>query len=207
MSYGIATGAWEDVREDWEAAIARAAHEGWRYLELTAVGNSRLELLAGIDPSTLAPFERISVHTPSRDLTPAELLAQVDALPFEPVLILHPDVWRDESLLAFGTRAVFENMDINKAYGRSVDDLREVFARFPEAGFCLDVAHVWTNDTSLTLGHDLLEVFGARLRQLHVSGTEPDGTHRETTPADLELYAPLLERCNGVPWILEGVLA
>lgn len=207
MSYGIATGAWEDVREDWDAAIARAAHEGWAFLELTAVGNSRLELLAGIDPATLAPFERVSLHTPSRGLTGDELHAQVDALPFKPDLILHPDVWRDESLLAFGARAVFENMDVNKEYGRSVDDLREVLTRSPDAGFCLDVAHVWTNDTSLALGHELLDAFGDRLRQLHVSGIEPDGTHRETTAADLALYGPLLTRCDGVPWILEGAPA
>lgn len=206
MSYGIATGAWEDVREDWGAAIARAAAEGWPYLELTAVGNSRLELLAAIDPGTLAPFTRVSVHAPSRDITVDELLGQVDALPFAPDLILHPDVWRDESLRAFGPRAVFENMDVNKEYGRSVDDMCETLARFPEAGFCLDVAHVWTNDTSLALGHELLDAFGLRLRQLHVSGIEPDGTHRETTAADLELYAPLLDRCGGVPWILEGAL-
>lgn len=207
MSYGIATGAYEDVREEWDAAIARAAREGWPYVELTAVGNSRLPLLAHIDPATLAPFARVSLHTPSRDTTVDELLAQVDALPFEPDLVLHPDVWRDEALRGFGTRALFENMDVNKEYGRSVDDLREVFARFPEAGFCLDVAHVWTNDPSLALGHQLLDAFGERLRQLHVSGIEPDGTHRDTTAADRELYAPLLARCDGVPWILEGVPA
>lgn len=206
MTYGIATGAWEDVREDWDASIARATREGWPYVELTALGDSRLALLARVNPATLAQFMRVSVHAPTGGGA-EELLAQVEALPFEPDLILHPDVWRDEKLRAFGTRAVFENMDVNKEYGCTVDDLREVFERFPEAGFCLDVAHVWTNDTSLALGHDLVDAFGERLRQLHVSGIEPDGTHRETTAADLELYAPLLERCAGVPWILEGALA
>ena len=97
-------------------------------------------------------------------------------------------------------------MDIGKSFGRSVDDLRAVFAAHPDAGFCLDVAHVWTNDPTLALGHDLLDAFDGRLRQLHVSGIEPDGTHRPTTEADLALYGPLLDRCAGVPWILEAVL-
>jgi hypothetical protein len=207
VKLGIATGAWEAEREDWDAAIARAARERWPYLELTAVGNSRLDALAGIDPETLGSFERVSLHTPSRGLTAEELMAQVAALPFEPDLILHPDVWRDESLRAFGTRAVFENMDVNKQFGVWPPELADVFERLPDAGFCLDVAHVWTNDTSLALGHELLDAFGDRLRQLHVSGIELDGTHRETTPADLELYAPLLERCGHVPWLLEGALS
>ena len=82
----------------------------------------------------------------------------------------------------------------------------QVFATFPEAGFCLDVAHVWTNDPTLQLGHELIDVLGGRLRQLHVSGIEPDGTHRPTTRADLDLHAPLLDRCRDVPWLLEAEL-
>jgi sugar phosphate isomerase/epimerase len=82
-----------------------------------------------------------------------------------------------------------------------------VFADHRDAGFCLDVAHAWTNDPSLRLGHDLLDALGDRLRQLHVSGIERDGTHRPTTQADLELYRPVLDRCEGVPWILESVFA
>ena len=95
-------------------------------------------------------------------------------------------------------------MDVTKRYGRDVVDLAEVFAAFPEAGFCLDVAHVWTNDPTLRLGHDLLDAFGERLRQLHVSGIEADGTHRPTTAADLDLYEPLLDRCRHVPVAARG---
>jgi sugar phosphate isomerase/epimerase len=98
-------------------------------------------------------------------------------------------------------------MDVNKPFGRWTAELADVFRRFPQAGFCLDVAHVWTNDRSLALGHELLDAFGGRLRQLHVSGIEPDGTHRDTTEADLDLYRPLLDRCEHVPWLLETVMA
>jgi sugar phosphate isomerase/epimerase len=101
---------------------------------------------------------------------------------------------------------VFENMDVAKRFGRSADDLRSVFDRHPDAGFCLDVAHAWTNDPTLQLGHDLVDAFGDRLRQLHVSGIEPDGRHRPTTRADLDRYRSVLDRCGEVPWILETVL-
>jgi hypothetical protein len=122
-------------------------------------------------------------------------------------LVLHPDIYRDELWVRdLGPRAVFENMDVAKPFGRSTADLALVFERFPEAGFCLDVAHVWTNDPTLALGHELLDAFGGRLRQLHVSGIEPDGTHRRTTAADLALYEPLLRRAEHVPWLLEAEL-
>jgi hypothetical protein len=70
-----------------------------------------------------------------------------------------------------------------KSFGQNAADLESVFDVYPEAGFCLDVAHVWTNDPTLRLAHDLLDSFGQRLRQLHV-WIEPDGTHRPTTRAE-----------------------
>jgi hypothetical protein len=209
-NYGIATGAYERERDDWSRALDRAADEGWRTVELTAVVEPLVGPLVELlrrDEDALARFERVSLHAPivARDL--AATAATLATLPLEGDVIFHPDVWRSEPALgAFGTRVVFENMDAGKSWGRSLDDLREVFDAHPHAGFCLDVAHVWTNDASLALGHDLLDAFGDRLRQLHVSGIEPDGAHRATTEADLARYRPLLDRCTGVPWILEALI-
>jgi sugar phosphate isomerase/epimerase len=200
--FGIATGAYFPEHErPWPELVARAAGEGWRTIELTAMTGGLFDaLLAYLDADhPLAGFERVSIHAPVRDApgAPERLPDGFDA-------ILHPDVYGDASGL--GPRFVFENMDVAKQFGGSVADLETVFARNAEAGFCLDVAHVWTNDPTLALGHELLEAFGDRLRQLHVSGIEPDGRHRPTTAADLALYAPLLERCGGVPWLLETEL-
>jgi hypothetical protein len=153
-------------------------------------------------------FERVSLHAPIRFGSATATSEAIANLPLAGNVIFHPDTWGVESAVdCLGSRVVFENMDIAKAFGRSVEDLQSVFAKHPEAGFCLDVAHVWTNDPSLQLGHDLINAFGNRLRQLHVSGIHPDGTHRTTTQDDLELYRPLLDRCDGVPWILEAVVA
>ena len=206
--FGIATGSYVAERDDWGAAIGRARAEGWRAIELTALRGrlaTLVELLARSDDA-LEGFERVSVHAPVATGDPAEVVATLAPYPFD--VVLHPDVYGREATCAdLGARAVFENMDVAKGFGRGADDLRTVFAALPEAGLCLDVAHVWTNDPTLELGHELLDAFGDRLRQLHVSGIEPDGTHRQTTAADLELYAPLLERSQGVPWLLEGALA
>ena len=203
--FGMATGSWEDDRDEWPRALARARAEGWRVIELTAPFDPTLDALRAhlaAEPDALAGFERVTVHAPVRPPDPAATLARV---PRELDAILHPDGYDDAAIL--GRRAIFENMDTQKPFGRTAADLEAVFDRHPDAGFCLDVAHVWTNDRTLALGHELLDAFGGRLRQLHVSGIEPDGTHRPTTAADLETYRPLLERCRHVPWLLEAVLA
>ena len=207
--FGIATGAYLAERDDWPRAIERARAEGWHWLELTAIRGRLDPLLELLDrvPDLLAGFERVSVHAPAAmDEAPTDVVATLE--PYDLDVVLHPDVYGAEQACArLGARAVFENMDVAKGFGRDVADLLTVFAAFPDAGFCLDVAHVWTNDRTLGLGHELLDAFGDRLRQLHVSGIEPDGTHRTTTEADLELYEPLLVRCGHVPWLLEAELA
>lgn len=210
---GIATGAYERERDDWAAAIARADREEWRFVELTAIRWDRLETLAEFlrrGGGELDGFERVSLHAPlpTPDASARRIVDRLEGLPTDFDVVFHPDGFRDEpSLGRLGSRVVFENMDVQKAFGRDVDDVAAVLDALPEAGFCLDVAHVWTNDRSLRIGHDLLDRFGERLRQVHVSGIEPNGTHRPTTPADWDLYLPLLERCADVPWLLEAELA
>ena len=210
-AFGIATGAFLAEREDWEAAIAKARAGGWSVVELTAIDERLFQALQTYlreHPHALAPFDRVSVHAPAVLSTSArEVVDELAAWASTFDLIVHPDVYRECSALEhLGGRVVFENMDAGKRFGRTVGDLRSVFPDFPGAGFCLDVAHVWTNDRSLALGHELLDAFGDRLRQLHVSGIEPDGTHRETARADLDLYRPTLDRCAHVPWLLEAEL-
>jgi hypothetical protein len=208
-TYGIATGAFVAERDDWPLALGRARAEGWRWVELTALRGRIHTLLPFLDgaPHVLEAFDRVSVHAPAlMNDDPAEIVNALARFPFD--VVLHPDVYGEEPACAeLGPRALFENMDVTKRFGRSVADLEAVFVRFPEAGLCLDVAHVWTNDETLGLGHELVDAFAGRLRELHVSGIEPDGTHRPTTAADIALYEPVLERCRGVPWLLETELA
>ena len=210
-NFGIATGAFLAERDDWALSLARAVSEEWPFLELTAGEERRLETLVPVlrdDASTLLKFRRVSIHAPVRFRTSAGAAASTiaaAAADFE--VVFHPDVYGDETWLEqLGSKVVFENMDRTKATGQTAADLRPLFDRFPQAGFCLDVAHTRTVDPTLALAHDLLDNFGDRLRQLHVSGIESDGTHRPTTAADLDLYQPVLDRCTAVPWLLEAEL-
>jgi sugar phosphate isomerase/epimerase len=208
--FGIGTGAFVDERDEWRGAVARAHAEGYPYLELTAVMEPLLVSLpefVATDGATLAHFERVSLHAPIHVADAARSIETIAALPLDGDVVFHPDAWFNEPAVArLGPRVVFENMDVGKRFGRSVADLGRVFAAHPDAGLCLDVAHVWTVDPTMRLGHELIDAFGGRLRQLHVSGIEPDGVHRPTTAADLGRYRPLLDRCGHVPWILEAEL-
>lgn len=68
QNLGIATGAFVEERDDWDAAVARAVSEGWRILELTAITQDRLDaLIPFLDRrlSALDLFERVSIHVPS----------------------------------------------------------------------------------------------------------------------------------------------
>ncbi len=210
-NFGIATGAFISERDDWVAAVAKATAGPWRFLELTAIEEERLDSLVAFlerNPDALGSFERISIHAPVHFHTSASSVVEGLATWRPDIdLVFHPDIYRDQPLLRrLGSRVVFENMDVAKDFGRNLDDLREVVDEYPEARFCLDVAHAWTNDPSLGLAHEFLDAFDERLRQLHVSGIEPDGTHRPTTRSDLELYGPVLDRCVRVPWLLEAEL-
>lgn len=214
-AFGIATGAFLAEREDWGASITKAAADGYRILELTAITLERLETLGRFlkEPDTLlslSSFDRVSIHAPGRAArgSQRDVLGTLTSLRTDFDIVLHPDVYVGEQAVSqLREQAVFENMDCQKDFGRDVRDLRAVFAEFPNAGFCLDVAHVWTNDPTLTLAYELIDRFGERLRQVHVSGIEEDGTHRSTTPQDLALYEPVLALCTHVPWLLETKLA
>lgn len=207
-NFGIATGAFLAERDDWPSAIGRVREEGWRVVELTAITESLFDQLAYGKDGSLKHFDRVSIHAPVVfESSPSMFARKIPSTPVGYDLVFHPDLYRDEATLGdLGARAVFENMDLNKCVGRTVADMSDIFRRFPLAGFCLDVAHVWTNDRTLRLGFELLDAFGAQLRQLHVSGIRPDGEHRPTTERDLDLYQPLLDRCTHVPWVLESEL-
>lgn len=213
----MSTGWDPATREDWPNALAEAEQFG-AAVELSALSLSELPgltaFLAGDHPALgyLTRACHVSVHGPVKGLTGdwEGVTRQLEALPRQiGSIIMHPDTLSEEAyapLRRLGSRLVLENMDCRKDTCKTALELTPVFASLPEAGFCLDVAHVWSVDQTLALGQDLLDAFGSRLREVHVSGIELDGKHRPTTQADLERYAPLLDQVGHVPWIFESPL-
>ena len=120
-------------------------------------------------------------------------------------VVAHPDTLSDVGRYrALGTRLVLENMDDRKITGRVADEMEKFFEELPDAGFCLDVAHVRSVDPTMDAAHELLDRFRSRLRHVHLSSLD-DGRHVPLTEDDERLFAEVLDRCRDVPWILEAL--
>ncbi len=109
----------------------------------------------------------------------AELVRRLARLaPLVDGIVVHPDAMDDpRAYRPLGSCLVLENMDARKPTGRTVAELAPYFAALPEAGFCLDVAHVLSVDPSMEAGERLLDAFAGRLRQLHVSSVDEGCRH------------------------------
>jgi len=195
-------------RGDWDRLLEGAEEESTFSAELAALSEPEFMGLRDWLAHTAAlPFRYLSVHAPVKERQAAEeqlvewladLPGQVDSV------VTHPDTIEDLDLYReVGGRLVIENMDDRKESGRTPDELEEVFDALPEAGFCFDIAHAWSVDPSMALGEELLDCFGSRLRQVHLSSLV-DGKHASLLEEHETLFAPLLERCRDVPWILEA---
>lgn len=163
-----------------------------------------LRAFPGLD---LTSFSHVSLHFPST-YPPEREAALVQHLqstaPGVPVVV-HPDAigdfapWR-----SLGDALLIENMDRRKPSGRTVRELQPVFERLPDARLCFDVGHARQVDTSLTEAFLILERFGERLAQVHLSEVSTSGRHNRlsrTTILAFRELAPLIP--PNIPVILE----
>lgn len=208
---GPSTGYMVGARGDWPRLVAAAETCSLDVVELSALSAHELPgLLAFLRDAASAglPFEHVSVHGPSKgwEGTPAALAAALGGVPsFVDGIVLHPETLGDVAAFAdLGERLRLENMDTRKEDARTVSELAVFFDALPAARFCFDVAHAQLHDPSMGLAHELLDAFGSRLAEVHVSSILPDGDHVPLRAADAETFLPVLERCVGVPWVLEA---
>jgi hypothetical protein len=206
---GASTGYMVESRGDWTKMIEEASQVSSFAVELTALSEDEMPaLLDFLSSEPPLPFRYLSVHGPSkaRLMPEAELVATLARLPvFVDAIVLHPDQMADLSLYrALGPRLVIENMDSRKTEGRTAGELEPYFESLPLAGFCFDIAHAWTVDSTMEAGRDLLDRFAPRLRHVHLSSISSGLRHIPLRREHEELFAPLLSRCRDVPWILEA---
>ena len=196
--YGYSTGAvaFGDFRE---ALRILSAHP-LQAIELSALRSAELpDLLEALDGLDLERFEHVSLHAPS-SFAPDEEPGIVKALAATSAslpVVVHPDAidsidrWR-----SLGRRVLIENMDRRKSRGRTAEDLALFFAALPEAGLCFDVGHARQVDSSMTEAHSILDRFGDRLRELHVSSVGSDSRHYRL---DFPTFEACRELRHGLP--------
>lgn len=177
---GYSTGAL--AGSDVHAALRMLGFRGTGAVELSALRSHELRpLLQAIPELDLGGFEHVSVHAPSAFTAREEPGIAAALLPMAQQgwrVILHPDTIHDpRHWAAFGDRLCLENMDVRKPVGRTVRELRPVFRQLPRASFCFDVAHAAQVDPSMREAARLLDAFGGRLAEVHVSELDAHSRH------------------------------
>jgi sugar phosphate isomerase/epimerase len=193
----------------WPRLVSEATAISTVAVELSARSENELpSLMRFVEQAPVLPFLFVSVHGPTKGREMAEdelvdamrlLAGRVDAI------VMHPDVMREPGRFReLGSTLALENMDRRKEVGQTAAHLAEYFAELPDAGLCLDVPHAASVDPTLAVAHDLLDAHRHRLRHVHLSSLDERCHHRSLTAADQERFAPVLDRCRDVPWILEA---
>lgn len=209
---GASTGYMVGARGDWPRLVAAAAALSGEVAELSALDIGELPgLIAFLADRPELPFRHLSIHGPSKGWhgSGRALAVELAALPATVEgIVMHPETFGEVApFAALGSRLRLENMDTRKADARTAEELAPYFDRLPAARFCLDIAHAKLHDPSMAVAHDLLDAFGDRLAEVHLSSIADDGRHLPLTPDDAVRFAPVLKRCLGVPWVLEAPLA
>ena len=180
-------------------------------VELSALRDHELPGLVNAIPNLdLGEFQYISFHAPSKLQTLDEqaVFDLLFRLPESWPVIVHPELMQTPSLwLQLGQRLCLENMDNRKTTGRTISELRALFAAFPEATFCLDLGHARQIDPTMVSAMLMLQEFGDRLVELHISEVGPRGEHLPLGATTRQAFAHVVHLVPAdCPLIIESII-
>jgi hypothetical protein len=177
---GFSTGAL--ARGDFRRALALLQAHQIEIVELSALRMDELEpLIAALPSLDLGKFTFVSIHAPSRfdqesEHQVVEMISSREASKYP--VVVHPDVVFTPSLWRqLGSRLLIENMDKRKPVGRTVHELQTLFELLPDAKFCFDIGHARQVDPTMTEAALLLQNFGSRLAEVHISEVNTASRH------------------------------
>lgn len=207
MSIGFSTGA--IALGEFRVALQLLRQTPATAVELSAIRVSELPpLIAALPELDLSQFRYISLHAPSRFSAGEEeacisLLGQV---PKEWPIVLHPDAISDALKWShFGGQLAIENMDRRKSDGKSARELFAWFERLPEARLCFDLAHARQCDPTMTEAFRILDRFGHRLAQIHISELDSASRHYRLSSGAVQAYAEVAWMISeDIPIIIES---
>lgn len=162
------------------------ANKAVQAVELSALRQEELlPLVEQLDELDLRQFRYVAFHAPSsleKSFEPAalELLQRVRSRGWP--IIVHPDAMHNVAQWgALGELLCIENMDKRKNVGRTAAALDEFFQVLPKARFCFDIGHARQVDPTMSEAALMLQRFGDRLTQLHVSEVGSQSKHDPLT--------------------------
>ena len=205
---GFSTGAL--ALGDFDAALGMLKGINTKVVELSALREREVSsLMTALPHLELSRFAYVSVHVPSKfeTLTEADIAVRLrPCIERQIPIVIHPDVIRQKSCWEqYGSLLCIENMDKRKATGRTLKELQRFFEEFPEATFCLDVAHARQIDSTMGEAREMLIRFGDRLRQVHISEIDDEGRHHSLSLASILADAEIASMIKpDVPVIIES---
>ena len=186
MLIGFSTGALH--REaDTKQALQIIKQIGCQAVELGLVRKSRIDegWLKRVTKVDLDGFQYVSFHAPKMYYQDNEetremfrLIAQINKLRPLDLVVFHPDNVVDVKMFANLPYPVgFENMDRQKPFGRTPEDLLQLFSKNPNFRFVLDTNHLKSNDPAMKQTEEFYAKLGDKLAEYHISGLGSDYPH------------------------------
>jgi hypothetical protein len=204
---GFSTGAlaYADFRQGIDILLDKKV----KVIELSALRQRELvPLLNALGTLDLSFFTYVSVHAPSQleegtESQVAALLREVTRRGWP--IIVHPDVVKNFELWEEFQELLFiENMDKRKPGGRTASELAVFFEQLPKASLCLDLGHARQVDPTMSEAALILETFGSRIGQLHVSEVNARSTHDPLSSAAVMAFRRISHLIpDEVPVVLE----
>ncbi|MCW3106165.1 MAG: hypothetical protein JWQ09_671 [Segetibacter sp.] len=208
MNIGYSTGslAYGDFRK----GISLLKKTNAIAIELSSLRECELiDLVNSLNSVDLSGFSYISFHAPSRliDFSEKEVIQLLlKVAEREWPIIVHPDIITDiGEWKKLGRFLCLENMDKRKPIGQTFVDLDILFNCFPEATFCLDIAHSKQIDPTMLETRCMLQKFKHRLKQVHVSEVNSNSKHELLNIEAIKSYQKVASLIpDSIPIILES---
>ena len=178
MIIGFSTGSfWKFIEPISKEAIKLNEKLGANAIELHAGSLERIEKLQTIEKTDLSRYKYVSIHAPAdmdyinSDKT-KQILKKIESacqkLPIDAVTF-HPDTIKDRDvLLQYTIPYAFENMDEQKEFGQTADDIEIILNKGYK--FVFDVNHIMTIDLTLKKANSFIPKFNSQLTHVHFSG-------------------------------------
>src|SRR6185436_16093753 len=94
-----------------------------------------------------------------------------------------------------------------KTTGRTIAELQALFDVFPDATFCLDLGHARQIDPTMVSAMLMLQEFGARLVELHISEVGAHGEHLPLGATTRQAFARVTHLVPAqCPLIIESII-
>jgi len=205
---GFSTGA--IALSDFRLGMSVLRQKGVAIVELSALRQFELAPLASaLEDLDISDFTYVSVHAPSQlepEMEKEAISLLEKAAERSLPIIIHPDAITDFGLwTSFGNLLLVENMDKRKPLGRTAFELAGIFDKLPDALLCFDLGHVRQVDPTMSEAALILQLFGDRMRQLHVSEVNTRSTHDPLTAGAIGAFNRISHLIpDEVPVILES---